>query len=840
MEDDALFYSTIKDATPVMSQYLTVKSQYPGCLLLFRMGDFYELFFEDAKIASSVLNIALTRRGKHLDEDVPMCGVPVSNADGYIGRLVQHGHKVAICDQTEDPQDAKKRGCKALVKREVTRILTAGTITEESLLNAGKNNFLMSVVPDICRKTEKIKTVSFAVIDISTGDFFVNTCPADEFSSVLGTYVPGEILIPSSLENSEFKKLVSSVCEATITSLPDSKFNPVVEKERLERYFRVSTLDSFGIRLNDELSSCGAILEYLLITQRGNMSNLPPPKRISLCNHLIIDPLTSKSLEITTSCRGEYEYGLLGVIDGTRTSFGSRVLASRISMPLLNKDLLEKRLDCVEFFIKNEKLMRLVRDTLSGCPDFERAIGRIKFNRFSPRDLGDIRESLRVARDIKSLFGNVKMPSEGEYYVEKLRDFTELFRLLETALVEKISAANGIKGVIADGYSKELDELRRLKNNGEDRIADLQYKYMKKTGINTLRIKNNAILGWYIEIPGSRKEKMTDGFIHRQTLVNGVRYTTEELISLQNELTDVAEEWNELEEKLYAEITAEILRFGEEISYAVKVLALLDVYTNFACTAIERNYVRPEISLDPVLEIEDGRHPVLEVRMKDFTCNSCELSLDSKVCLLTGPNMAGKSTYLRQNALLVVLAQTGSYIPASRAVVGIVDRLFSRIGASDDIARGRSTFMVEMIETATILNQATERSFVILDEVGRGTSTYDGLSIAWAVVENLYRINKCRVLFATHYRELTALQNSLKNIKCKTLKVQEWNGEVIFYHKIIDGIADKSYGIHVAALAGVPKAVIKRATELLRRFESRSGKKIDDIFAGVSDQMDLL
>jgi DNA mismatch repair protein MutS len=355
MEDGSLFYSTIKDATPVMSQYLTIKSQYPGCLLLFRMGDFFELFFEDAKVASSILNIALTRRGKHLDEDIPMCGIPVTNLDVYVGRLVKYGQKVAICDQVEDVQEAKKRGCKAIVKREVTRILTAGTIIEESLLNAHKNNFLMSIVPDICRKTNKIKIVSFAAIDISTGDFFVSTCLPDEFQSILKMYMPKEILIASSIEKSEFIESVSFICNATVTSLPDSKFNPIVEKNRLERYFKVNTLDSFGIRLNNELSSCGAVLEYLLITQRNNFSSLPIPKKTSFCDYLIIDPSTSKSLEITTSSHGEYEYSLLGAIDKTRTAFGARALAARVSMPLVNKDLLEKRLDCVEFFIKNEK-----------------------------------------------------------------------------------------------------------------------------------------------------------------------------------------------------------------------------------------------------------------------------------------------------------------------------------------------------------------------------------------------------------------------------------------------------------------------------------------------------
>ncbi|MDR1560947.1 MAG: DNA mismatch repair protein MutS [Holosporaceae bacterium] len=821
MEENSLFYSTIKDATPMMSQYLATKAQYPGCLLLFRMGDFYEMFFDDAKVASSILNIALTHRGKHLNDDIPMCGIPVAALDNYIGRLVKYGQKVAVCDQIEDPQEAKKRGYKAIVKRKVTRILTAGTIVEDSLLNAGKNNFLMSLVFDICRKTSKIKTTSFATIDISTGDFFVNSIVGNELPSIVELYKPKEILVPLSYEGTEFAKYISSISDATVTFLPDSKFNPTIEKERLERYFKVNTLDSFGITLSNELASCGAVLEYLLITQRENFSDLPIPKKVSLSNYLVIDPATSKSLEITTSCRGEYEYSLLGSIDQTMTSFGARALAARLAAPIVDKNLLEKRLDCVEFFIKNEKLRKLLRETLANCSDFERALNRIRFNKFSPRDIGDIRESLRIIIAVKSIFNGIAVPNEGGYCLQNLKDFSVLLKLLESALVEKLPISAKNSGLIATGYSEELDRLKYTRDHSEDLISDLQAKYVSETGINTLRIKNNAILGWYIEVSLSQKNKITNQFIHRQTLVNNIRYTTEELISLQSKFIEAFEEWSQLEQKLYEQIVAEIMKHYGDISYAIKLLSVLDIYTNFAHIASERNFVRPSISFDPILEIENGRHPVLENHEIEFTCNDCNLSFSNRICLLTGPNMAGKSTYLRQNALIVVLAQIGCYVPATNATIGIVDRLFSRIGASDDIARGRSTFMVEMIETATILNQATEKSFVILDEVGRGTSTYDGLSIAWAVIENLYKINKCRVLFATHYRELTSLQNFLKNIKCKTLKVQEWNEDVIFYHKIVDGVADKSYGIHVASIAGVPRTVIKRATELLKKFESQ-------------------
>jgi DNA mismatch repair protein MutS len=496
--------------------------------------------------------------------------------------------------------------------------------------------------------------------------------------------------------------------------------------------------------------------------------------------------------------------------------------------------------------MKNEKISKLIRETLSKCPDFERAINRIKFNKFSPRDVGDIRESLKIIEIIKSIAKDVKIPSEGEYFMENLRDFCELKLLLEKALVAVLPVSSKEGGVIADGYSEQLDELKYIKSHSEDLIANLQARYIAETSISNLKIRNNGILGWYIEIPLSQKSKITERFIHRQSLIGAMRYVTEELVDLQTKLNEAFDAWIQMEQRIYAGIVEKITNYYEDISYAIKFLSCLDVYTNFAHIAAERNYVRPEISVDPVLEIEDGRHPILEIHCDNFTSNDCDLVSDGRICLITGPNMAGKSTYLRQNALIVIMAQVGCYIPAKKAKIGIVDRLFSRIGASDDIARGRSTFMVEMIETSTILNQATEKSFVILDEVGRGTSTYDGLAIAWAVIENLYKINRCRVLFATHYRELTVLQDVLKELKCKTLKVQEWNGDVIFYHRIIDGVADKSYGIHVASLAGVPKSVVKRATELLKKFESKEQKDGEQRYAApleanfeFPDQLDL-
>ena len=832
MEDNNLFYKSIKDATPMMSQYLTAKAECPDCLLLFRLGDFYELFFDDAKRASSILNIVLTHRGKAEGEDIPMCGIPVATVDSYVAKLIKEGEKVAICEQVEDPSEAKKRGYKAIVRREITRVISAGTLVEDNLLTYNEHNYLMSIVPAF--KQGKISHISFAVIDISTSDFLVNSVEETSLSSILETYAPKEIILPS--ENSDFINIVRKNSDATITPLPSSKFNPAIEKNRLEKYFQVSTLDSFEFSENTELACCGSIIEYLIITQKGNLTKLPIPKKIPLNKYLMIDAATAKSLEIMVSEHGDHDNSLLGTLDNTKTAFGARNLASRVAMPVIDIDLLNKRLDCVDFFITNSQLSNTIREILSSCPDFERAINRIRFKKYSPRDVECIRDALIIIEQLKETCKDFDIITEEDNFsFNTLPDFSEIGNLLNKSLVEKYSP-NG--DIIAQGYSEELDKLRYFRLHSEDLMQKLQDKYTYQTGIGNLKVKNNALIGWYIEIPASQKNKVMPEFIHRQTLANNIRYTTEEILSIQADLEVANEKFNSLEEELYFKVADKIIEKYDDICVAIKLLSMLDVYTNFAVIAQERNYIRPEMTTDPILHIENGRHPILEHKMDDFVSNDCNLGADSRISLLTGPNMAGKSTYLRQNALLIIMAQIGSYIPAAKAKIGIVDRLFSRIGASDDIARGRSTFMVEMIETATILNRATDKSFVILDEVGRGTSTYDGLSIAWAVIESLYLNNKCRVLFATHYRELTALKQTLPNIHCQTLKVQEWDGNVVFYHKIIDGVADKSYGIHVASIAGVPANVIRRSKELLTQFESKNKKLIMQVEP--ADQMELM
>lgn len=840
MEDSNLIYKSITNATPMLAQYLEAKADCQDCLLLFRLGDFYELFFEDAKTASAALNIVLTHRGKSEGDDIPMCGIPVASMDYYVAKLIKGGYKVAVCDQMESPEDAKKRGYKAIVRREVTRIISAGTIIDDNLLNQKENNYLMSIVPAASKRNSQILLqemsgdISFALIDISTGSFLVNTVSYENLGSVLEQYSPKEIII--SLDADELIQHVSKISDALITKLPPSKFNPEIEKNRLKKYFKVDTLDSFEINSKSELACCGSILEYLLLTQKSHVSVLPIPKKIQSNQYLIIDASTSRSLEIMASNNPDNSrFTLLNAIDHTKTAFGARALASRLAMPIVDIDVLKQRQQYVQNFINNPDLVKQIRDILASCPDFERSINRIRFNKFSQRDVENVRDALELVFSLKKILSNISFEDNRSF--KDMSDFSDLRKLLQSALIEKYVTGGN---VIADGYSRELDQYRLLKNQGEKLMNDLQNKYIYRTGINTLKVRNNAIIGWYVEIPASQKSKIIPEFMHRQTLVNNIRYTTDEIMTLQTDIVKAEEECARLEQALYAEVIDTILNQYEDISYAVGLLALLDIYTNFASIAIERSYICPEIVSEPILEIENGRHPVLSLVQKDFTGNDCDLMEDSRICLLTGPNMAGKSTYLRQNALLVIMAQIGSFVPADKAKIGIFDRLFSRIGAADDLAHGRSTFMVEMIETATILNQATDKSFVILDEVGRGTSTYDGLSIAWAVIESLRNNNRCRVLFATHYRELTSLSDNFPDIRCKTPRVQEWEGKVVFHHKIIDGIADKSYGLHVATIAGVPQNVIKRADELLKQMESGDNKLLSfPIAKPAQNQMSL-
>lgn len=812
------------ETTPMMKQYLSVKKDHQNELLFFRMGDFFELFFEDAKIASSALNIALTTRNKHQGTDVPMCGVPYASVDYYLAKLIKCGFKVAICDQVESPEAAKKRGgYKAVVKREIVRIVTPGTLTEETLLEAKANNFLMSIVPNFDSKKGKILTISFAVIDISTDQFYTNTVAQNDFLSILSRFDPKEILIPEKLENSLWLKELKQYSNSYITVLPDAKFNPIIEQRRLENYFDIATLDGVGHYNASEISACGSVIEYVHITQCENMPKLSYPKKTECSKYMIIDASTSRNLEIIDSSSSS-KNTLLCCLDHTVTAFGGRMFASRLMTPLLDVDLINSRLDTVDFWLKNYEFVKVIRSILKKCPDIERSFVRLKFGKPSVRDICCIRSGLHVLDEIRKIFVEKEIGEKFEKKISlnELYDFSVILDKLERALEEEIPLTNNEGKIIKSGFSQELDKVRELTNNSHTLMMTLQQKYSTQLGISTLKIRNNNIWGWYIEIPLSQKNKMTAEFSHKQTLVNCVRYVTDELIDLQIELNKSSAELVSIENKILLSLIQDVIALEGEFNVLIEFLAILDISLSIAKIANERNYCRPEILHEPILEIKDGRHPVLELALDEFVGNDCLLEGNAKLSLLTGPNMAGKSTYLRQNAIIILMAQIGLFVPAGVARVGITDRLFSRIGASDDLAKGRSTFMVEMIETASILNLATERSFIILDEVGRGTSTYDGLSIAWAVVEHLNNVNKSRTIFATHYMELTKIRDQYPTLKCQTLKVQEWKGNVVFYHKIIDGIADKSYGIYVAQLAGLPKNVIIRAKMLLKDFEKSS------------------
>lgn len=807
---------SLDEMTPMMQQYLTAKRQHPGIIMFFRMGDFYELFFEDARVVASELNIALTTRGKNGGGDIPMCGVPVVSIDYHLAKLVKLGYKVAICEQLETPEEAKKRGYKAIVNRGVTRIVTPGTVTDEAFLSSKEESFLMSIVP--FEKNSNIEFVSFAVVDVSTDKFVVNTVKPQDFLSVIEQYSPKEVLIPSKYEESEWFKSVKLYIDGHVTVLPDVKFNKMAEERRLLEYYQVATLESFGISVDSEISACGSIVEYVSVTKCTNTQQLSKPTKISQTKFMIIDAATHRNLEIVHGQNGKNNT-LFQCLDETVTAFGGRCLGSRMVTPIIDKQAINDRLDSVEYFTKNDNLLTQLRQILRGCPDLQRIIVRMKFGKFSPRDIGSIKQGIYVLSQIINSIKDSEFRLENKFSHLDLPDFSELFDTLSKAVFDDLPVQYKEGAIIRDGYSSELDDLKNLVNNGKGLISDLQVKYASQNGISTLKIKNNNILGWYIEIPLSQKGKAPPEFIHKQTLVNNVRYVTEELVDLQEKLLSASSELVNLESKLINELVELITARSEDFDAAIDYLCRLDIALSMAYIAGMRGYTRPELTEEKVLKIEGGRHPVLELLVDDFISNDCDLCDSSRISILTGPNMAGKSTYLRQNALIILMAQIGSFVPANQALIGITDRLFSRIGASDDLAKGRSTFMVEMIETASILNQATDKSFVILDEVGRGTSTYDGISIAWAVVDHIYKINRCRTIFATHYMELTSIKNDIPEMKCQTLKVHESKGKVVFCHSIIDGIADKAYGVYVAKLAGLPKTVVSKANSLLNKLE---------------------
>ena len=816
--------------TPMMAQFLEIKAAHPGFLLFYRMGDFYEMFFDDAETASGALGIALTKRGKHLGADIPMCGVPVHAAEQYLQKLIRLEHRVAVCEQMEDPQEAKQRGGKSVVRRSVIRLVTPGTLTEDTLLKSRTSNYIAALA--VTRGTQEM---ALAWADISSGEFSVLLTDNKRLAAELARLEPREIVFSDSLRSD---KTIEGILEASgipLSPQPSSRFDSTSAEKRLRDHFGVLAFDGFGAFSRAEIASLGGLLDYILLTQVGKVPHLRIPHKEEGQAGLQIDAATRANLELTRKLSGEREGSLLSVIDFTVTAAGARLLANRLGQPLNQVAAIEARLDEVSHFEAMPELKDNLRQRLKSMPDLERALGRLTLGRGGPRDLAAVRDGLKCAEAIGDLLDINNPLNQLPANLAAARNIIKnlphhLVQRLEDGLSDALPMLARDGNFIRRGFSQDLDTARTLRDDTRQVIADLQSRYSEATGIKNLKIRHNNMIGYFIEVatPSAAilgDEKFEAQFIHRQTIANTTRFTTLELSQLEQRIASAAERALAIELEAFNGFVENVGAERENISNSAAALAALDVASALCELAQSSRYVRPIVDHSRSFKIDGGRHPVVERVLQKrgdsaFIANDCDLSAQNhRLWLLTGPNMAGKSTFLRQNALIAILAQMGSYVPARSAHIGVVDRLFSRVGAADDLARGRSTFMVEMVETAAILNQATDHSLVILDEIGRGTSTFDGLSIAWATVEHLHESNRCRALFATHYHELTTLAARLDGLHNATVKVREWKGDVIFLHEVISGVADRSYGIQVAKLAGLPHAVTERAATILSQLE---------------------
>lgn len=817
--------------TPMMAQYMEIRAVNPGYLLFYRMGDFYELFFEDAEVASRALGITLTKRGKHLDEDIPMCGVPYHAAEDYLHRLISLGHKVAICEQMEDPAEAKKRGSKSVVKRDVVRLVTPGTLTEDSLLEPSRANFLACLAAGLSKTEPGRRDLALAYADISTGQFGVIEIAPSGLSAALARLSPSELLLPQSLFEEEGMKPQLQAAGA-MTPLHDEGFQPKRARERLLSFFEVATTDSFGGLSDIEVAACGALISYIERTQLGAKPALSFPSREAPSATMRIDAATRANLELIETLKGKRDGALLSLIDRTMTAPGGRLLAAWLSAPLMDRGEIEARHETVHYLFEKHDLCGKLRQHLKSVPDMARALSRLSLGRAGPRDLAAMREGLLASGDLEEALNGAGDPLLSEISQTLAKRPQELLDELTTALVDEPPHLARDGGFVRKGYSEALDQAAEMRDGARAVIARLQGEYISHTGLKALKIKHNNVLGYFIEVPASHQERFSsppfnETYFHRQTLANAVRYTSLKLSELEGQIASAAERVKAIEVEVFADLSEKVLRETDTISSLTRAIARLDVLAGLSALAHDLDWVRPQISDDVSFDIREGRHPVVEAALRReglrFSANDCDLSGDERggLYIVTGPNMAGKSTYLRQNALLAILAQMGSFVPAAFARIGLVDQVFSRVGAADDLASGRSTFMVEMVETAAILNQATARSLVILDEIGRGTATYDGLSIARAALEHLVEVNGCRGLFATHYHELTACADELERVKNVSVSVREFGGDIIFLHKVIEGAADRSYGIQVARLAGLPRPVIARAQSLLKTYETQ-------------------
>lgn len=817
------------NATPSMAQYIEIKTANPDCLLFYRMGDFYELFFKDAEIAARTLNIVLTKRGKHAGEDIPMCGVPVSRSDEYLNRLIAAGHRVAICEQLEDPAEARKRGSKAVVKRDVVRIVTPGTITEEGLLDARRASLLASLSRQ--KVSDEAWDYAIAATDLSTGELAVARVAEPDLAGEIARLEPREMLVPDALIEDRALASLWQGQGFSITRLAREGFDPASAERRVLDHFGVATLDAFGGFSRPETAALGAIIAYLERTQIGQRPSLMPPRRRGSAEFMAIDAATRANLELTRTLSGERQGSLLATIDRTVTAAGGRLMAQWLAAPLLSRAQIEARHDAVSALVADPELRARLRDALREAPDLLRSLTRLALDRAGPRDLQAIARALLAADQLGRGLSSEVPALLSDARDKLIRAPAPLGRRVLAALAEDVPLLRRDGGFIRPGHDGELDGYLALKTDSREVIAGLQARYAEETEVRTLRIKHNNQLGYFIEVPQVAGERLLQPphlgrFVHRQTMAGAMRFTTTELGGLEQKILEASDRALKRELQHFADFAAAILAEEKNLRVIAEALAELDCLAALAELAARENYRRPTITEGLDFDISGGRHPVVEAALRkageSFIANPCDLSGESeggRILLVTGANMAGKSTYLRQNALIAILAQMGSFVPADAARIGLVDRLFSRVGAADDLARGRSTFMVEMVETAAILNQSRERSLVILDEIGRGTATYDGLSIAWAAIEHLHDRNRCRALFATHFHELTALGARLPRLSPITMKVTTYKGDVIFLHEVIPGAADRSYGIQVAKLAGLPASVVTRAGAILSELE---------------------
>jgi len=811
--------------TPMMVQYLGLKAKAGDCLLFYRMGDFFELFFDDARAAAATLDIALTSRGEHDGTPIPMCGVPVHAAEGYLARLIKAGHRVAIAEQTESPEQAKARGGKTLVTRDIVRFVTAGTLTEDSLLDSWASNMLVAVA-------QVGEFFGLAAADISTGYFELLTVTGGSLEAELARLSASELVVPEGLPQSPPDAIIR----------PRADFESTVGGDLLRQHFALTTLGSIGPVTRAEQAAAGGLISYLAHAGQGKMPFLKLPVRREVHEHLLIDQATHDSLEINSASKGGRAGSLLAEVDRTITGAGARQLASDLAAPLMDKAKIDARLSLVQWFHDAPLTRDAVRAALRQLPDIARALGRVVAGRGSPRDLGQIRDGLDAARVLRERLGGMAdRPELLDHLLPVLDGHGHMVDLLVRALVTSPPTDTAQGGYIAEGYDAALDVLRVAGRDGRQAIAQLEARYRDATGVAALKIRHNAVLGYFVEVPAKHGDALMapgTGFTHRQTMAGAVRFNSPELHEEALRITQAGGHALAAEAAHLEKLIALILNRRDPIAASADALARIDVSAALAERAAESNWCRPSFVGHPCLEIQGGRHPIVESALAKsgdrFIANDCKLSPEKRLWLVSGPNMGGKSTFLRQNALIVLLAQAGSYVPANAARLGLVDRLFSRVGASDNLARGRSTFMVEMVETAAILAQATERSFVILDEVGRGTSTYDGLAIAWAVVEGIHETNRCRCLFATHYHELTRLSESLDALSLHHVRAKEYKGDLVLLHELADGPADRSYGIAVAKLAGLPPQVVARASGVLGKLE-KGRAETGGLAAGLGD-----